>query len=151
MTGYCDVFDVITCNDVIEHVTDPGIAIKHVASMLRNGGIAYFEIPNRDDVSAVIADGHYQLFGITQLEHDLAAQYYGAHAPGVRYGVEHYLRLPEYRALFDQAGLSLELHRDAATTRSSMRYAVRSAICGLPFQRSCLLFRCKSVPTSRPW
>ena len=108
------MFDVITCNDVIEHVSDPEIAIEHIGSMLRPGGLAYFEIPNRDAVSAVIADGHYQLFGITQLDREMAGQYYAAHAPGTRYGVEYYLRLPEYRALFERAGLSMELRPDAS-------------------------------------
>ena len=108
------MFDVITCNDVIEHVSDPAIAIEHIGSMLRSGGLAYFEIPNRDAVSAVISDGHYQLFGITQLDREMAGHYYAAHAPGTRYGVEHYLRLPEYRALFERAGLSMELRPDAS-------------------------------------
>lgn len=111
-------FDVITCNDVIEHVTDPAIAISHVAAMLRPGGLAYFEIPNKDEVNFVLADGHYQLFGITQLDRDRAYRYYEAHAPGIRYGVEHYLQLYEYRELFERSGLSMELRVDPTLIRS---------------------------------
>ena len=102
-------FDVITCNDVIEHVSEPEVAIRHIAAMLRRGGVAYFEIPNRDYVSFVSADGHYELFGITQLDHADAAAYFAAHAPGVRYSVGHYLRLPQYRAMFDAAGLEMHM------------------------------------------
>jgi GT2 family glycosyltransferase/2-polyprenyl-3-methyl-5-hydroxy-6-metoxy-1,4-benzoquinol methylase len=102
-------FDIITCNDVIEHVSDPATALRNMSQMLSPGGIAYLEIPNRDAASSVLRDGHYQLFGITQLDREHAAVYYSAHAPGVPYGVEHYLSLPEYRALLDAAGLEMEL------------------------------------------
>lgn len=112
------VFHVITCNDVIEHVADPAIAIVHIASMLKRGGLAYFEIPNRDYVSFVVEDGHYQQFGITQLDHEEAAAYYDAVAPGVAYGVAHYLRLPEYQALFGRAGLELQMLPNPPTART---------------------------------
>lgn len=126
VAGFWTAFDVISCNDVIEHVRDPAVTIAHIASMLRPGGLAYFEIPNRDDVAAVMADGHYQLFGITQLDRETAQRYYAAHAPGVPYGVEHYLRLDEYRALFDAAGLSMELVPDPAAMRAPE--AIRGAL-----------------------
>lgn len=113
-----EAFDVITCNDVIEHVSDPRIAIRHIGTMLRPGGLAYFEIPNRDEVSAVISDGHYQLFGITQLDAAQAARYFEAHAPGTPYGVGHYLTLDEYRALFTEAGLVMEDRTDPAMVRT---------------------------------
>ncbi len=138
-----EMFDVITCNDVIEHVTNPAVAIRHIESMLRPGGLAYFEIPNRDEVSAVVADGHYQLFGITQLDRELAYRYFEAHAPGVRYGVEHYLQLPEYRALFEQAGLSMELRLDAASMRS-----IESIRAPLAELRHSLAARLDGVPAS---
>ncbi len=102
-------FDIITCNDVIEHVSDPATAFEHIALLLNEGGVAYFEIPNRDAAPFVLSDGHYQLFGITQLDKADAADYFSAHAPGVPYTVEHYLRLPEYRELMGRVGLSLEV------------------------------------------
>jgi glycosyltransferase involved in cell wall biosynthesis/2-polyprenyl-3-methyl-5-hydroxy-6-metoxy-1,4-benzoquinol methylase len=102
---FLDGFDVITCNDVIEHVTSPAAAIRHIAEMLREGGLAYFEIPNRDAWASVVSDGRYQLFGITQLDRYDAGAYFAAQAPGVPYGVEHYLPLADYLALFVAAGL----------------------------------------------
>ena len=132
ITNYDDIvafegrFDIVTCNDVIEHVKDPAMTIKHIAAVLAKDGIAYFEIPNRDSAEFVISDGHYQLFGITQLERMDAELYYSHQSPGKPYGVEYYLRLPEYRSLFDAAGFDIELMDETlaglslAQTRSSV-------------------------------
>jgi 2-polyprenyl-3-methyl-5-hydroxy-6-metoxy-1,4-benzoquinol methylase len=109
VASFARSFDVITCNDVIEHVDDPDVTIGHVAAMLRPGGLAYFEIPNRDAAAFVACDGHYQLYGITQLDREDATRYFAAHSPGVPYGVAHYLRLPEYRALFAAHGLAVDV------------------------------------------
>jgi len=109
IVGFENRFDIVTCNDVIEHVSDPALAFKHISTMLVDGGMAYFDIPNRDAAPFVLQDGHYQLFGITQLDHDEAKAYYAAHAPGNAYTVGHYLRLPEYRRLMDAAGLEMEI------------------------------------------
>lgn len=138
-----EMFDVICCNDVIEHVRDPAIAIRHIASMLRPGGLAYFEIPNRDAVGAVLADGHYQLFGITQLDREAAGRYYAGHAPGVPYGVEHYLRLPEYQRLFEAAGMVMALVPDAAAAQPQA--TVREALAAL---REALPSKLDSVPSA---
>ncbi|MFH0994524.1 MAG: methyltransferase domain-containing protein [Pseudomonadota bacterium] len=109
IAGFEAGYDIITCNDVIEHVDDPADAFKHIALMLAEGGVAYFEIPNRDAAAAVFRDGHYQLFGITQLDFEDASAYYAAYAPDKPYGVKHYFRLPEYRAMLEAAGLELEI------------------------------------------
>ena len=138
-----EMFDVICRNDVIEHVRDPAIAIRHIASMLRPGGLAYFEIPNRDAVGAVLADGHYQLFGITQLDREAAGRYYAGHAPGVPYGVEHYLRLPEYQRLFEAAGMVMALVPDAAAAQPQA--TVREALAAL---REALPSKLDSVPSA---
>lgn len=67
-------FDVITCNDVIEHVSDPAQVISRMVRLLRPGGVLFMEIPNRDCIEAVIQDGHYQIFGLTHLERSAAAR-----------------------------------------------------------------------------
>lgn len=66
-------FDLITCNDVIEHVQDARAAISIMASMLRPGGTLFMEIPNKDCIESVRSDGHYQVFGPTLLERNAAA------------------------------------------------------------------------------
>lgn len=68
-------FDVITCNDVIEHVQDPERVIRVMAGMLRPGGTLFMEVPNKDCIEAVTSDGHFRVFGLTQLERGSARQY----------------------------------------------------------------------------
>lgn len=109
LADFRGAFDIVTANDVIEHVDEPALLLRNIADVLRPGGIAYFEIPNRHAAAFVREDGHYKLFGITLLGHAEAKRYYSLHAPGVAYGVGHYLELPEYERLFAGAGLRFEL------------------------------------------
>ena len=74
--SYLGTFDVITCNDVIEHVQNPEVALNRLAQLLNPGGVRYMEIPNKDALSFVEADGHFKIFGINLLDHFAAAQYY---------------------------------------------------------------------------
>lgn len=68
-------FDVITCNDVIEHVNDPILAISRISELLKPEGVAFFEIPNAKSINHVTKDGHYNLFGINLLPHHSAASF----------------------------------------------------------------------------
>ena len=47
ISALLDRFDIITCNDVVEHVLDAPAMLRNVQGMLRAGGVAYFEIPER--------------------------------------------------------------------------------------------------------
>lgn len=69
-------YDVITCNDVIEHVADADTALRKMIGLLNPGGLLQMEIPNKDCIDFVISDGHFQLFGIAQLRRDDAAAYH---------------------------------------------------------------------------
>ena len=72
-------FDLITCNDVIEHVDDPQLAIHKMCELVNEKGCICFEVPNKDAIPFVKADGHFLIFGITQLPRDEAAEYYAAY------------------------------------------------------------------------
>jgi len=72
-------FDLITCNDVIEHVDDPALAIQKMTSLANEDGCISFEVPNRDAIQFVKSDGHFLIFGITQLAKNDAAEYYSAY------------------------------------------------------------------------
>jgi polysaccharide pyruvyl transferase CsaB len=109
LNEFGDSFDVITCNDVIEHVEDPQLLLANLAAMLRSDGLVYFEIPNRYAPRHVMRDGHYQLFGITLLDYPEARDYYAQHAPGAPYTTRHYLSLDQYAEMFAREGMQLEI------------------------------------------
>ena len=69
-------FDIITCNDAVEHVNNPGQALEHIASLLNENGLVYLEIPNKFSSSFIRSDGHYRLFGITLLSKSMADRYF---------------------------------------------------------------------------
>jgi 2-polyprenyl-3-methyl-5-hydroxy-6-metoxy-1,4-benzoquinol methylase len=101
-------FDVVLCNDVIEHVVDPALCAANLASVLKRGGKVFLEIPNGSAVDFMHRDGHYGLFGITLLGRQQAELWWRLHFSD-RYGVEHYAPLSYYLGIFSSAGISLRL------------------------------------------
>jgi len=101
--------DVATCNDVIEHVDSPPALTRTIADLLAPNGLCYLEIPNAWLPAYVQSDGHFQLFGITQLDYDDAKRYWEARHPGLSYPNVLYFPLEEYERLFREAGLSMEV------------------------------------------
>lgn len=99
-------FDIVLCNDVIEHVTDPARCASNLASVLRRGGRVFLEIPNGSAAEFMHRDGHYGLFGITLLGREPAERWWRLHFND-RYGVEHYAPLAYYLQIFSAAGISL--------------------------------------------
>lgn len=88
-------FDVISCNDVIEHVNDVDLSLKNMANMLNPGGILLIQVPNKDYVDFINNDSHYNLFGITLLRHPEAEEYHrmtfgDKYTVGEYYEYEHY-------------------------------------------------------------
>jgi len=71
-------FDVITCNDVIEHVDDPALAIQRMSALVNDDGCLFLKVPNKDHIAFVKSDGHFKIFGLTQLLKNNAADYYAA-------------------------------------------------------------------------
>lgn len=109
LAEYCNRADIITCNDVIEHVSDPYLLLNNISLMLRKNGIAYFEIPNRHNPIYVKSDGHFGLFGITLLNYIEAKKHYELMRPGSSYSVSYYLELDQYEFMFDKLGFEIEI------------------------------------------
>lgn len=73
---YEEKYDVITCNDVIEHVMEPRRAIMKMSDMLDDDGVMYLVVPNARSWDHVVRDGHYGAFGMNLLDHYAAREYY---------------------------------------------------------------------------
>ncbi|HMZ07545.1 MAG TPA: class I SAM-dependent methyltransferase [Anaerolineales bacterium] len=101
-------FDVITCNDVIEHVDNVDLAIKNMTNMLNPSGILILQIPNKDYVESISHDSHYNVFGITLLRHAEAEQYHKM-AFGDAYTVGEYYEFEHYRDQLTQYGCEVTL------------------------------------------
>lgn len=69
-------FDVITCQDVLEHVMDPTLMIQTMCSMLRPGGVIFVQVPNKWGAQQLMSDHHYALTGITALSRNQAIEYW---------------------------------------------------------------------------
>lgn len=101
-------FDVVLCNDVIEHVVDPVRCAHNLASVMKRGGKVFLEIPNGSAVDFMRKDGHYGLFGLTLLGRQDAERWWRLHYHDI-YGVEHYAPLSYYLGIFSASGISLRL------------------------------------------
>jgi SAM-dependent methyltransferase len=101
-------FDVITCIDVIEHVLDVEAALQNMVGLLEPGGLLLLEIPNKDSLNFVAADGHFGLWGITQLGRRDAIEYHRAFF-GFDYDVGDYFELDHYRRILATLGCATSL------------------------------------------
>lgn len=100
-------FDIITCNDLIEHVEDVRATLNNIALLLKPGGLLYLQIPNACSVGQVLKDGHYGLFGITLLSRQDAIRYFGESVYNDSYGVGHFHRLDEYLGMLASHRITL--------------------------------------------
>lgn len=98
-------FDLITCMDVIEHVLDVPKAMENLAGLLNPGGALLLEIPNKDSIAFVTSDGHFNLFGITQLPRNDAIEYHKANF-SFDYDVGYYRPLDFYVRFFESKGFN---------------------------------------------
>lgn len=101
-------FDVITMIDVIEHVPDVPKTVRNVVELLNPGGLLLIEVPNKDGLVAVAHDGHFNLFGITQLPRLDAIQYHKAFF-AFEYDVGDYYRLDFYLRQLAENGCQSQL------------------------------------------
>lgn len=83
-------FDLITCNDVIEHVTDPEECMRKICRILKPGGAAYVASPNKLSIRNINADVHFQRFGLTLLD------YFRARAAYVMYSDYPYYTVSDF-------------------------------------------------------
>lgn len=104
-------FDIIVCNDVIEHVDEPRKAIEIMSKLLNPGGYIYMQIPNHFALSHLIADGHYLLFGITLLPYQFAKEYYYGTPKykNEQYTVAYWKSYAFYKNYFQKNGINLNL------------------------------------------
>ncbi len=103
-------FDIVFCNDVLEHVQDLDSTARNLAGLLKPKGRLFLEIPNGLAITYIESDGHYKLPGITLLDHAEAERWFRAFYED-QYGYNTYFYAPVdyYLALFSRTGVTLRL------------------------------------------
>ena len=104
-----NTFNVIVCNDVIEHVLDPVELAEEISRILKKDGILHLTAPNKFSLLDIYRDGHYGLFGVVLLPRAFAKIY----VTKIRKREKEYTvgYIPTYRYLkkvFRNAGMILE-------------------------------------------
>jgi 2-polyprenyl-3-methyl-5-hydroxy-6-metoxy-1,4-benzoquinol methylase len=61
-------FDIITVDNVLEHVDSPSVVISRLQPLLSRNGIIYLIIPNSHSIETVQSDPHYRQFGLSLLD-----------------------------------------------------------------------------------
>ena len=103
-------FDIVFCNDVLEHVQDLDASADHLARLLKPKGRLFLEIPNGMALSYIESDGHYKLPGITLLDHAEAEQWFQAfYGDQYPYNTYFYAPVDYYLALFSRNLIPLRL------------------------------------------
>lgn len=102
-------FDAIVCQDVLEHVEDPGAAIAALGGLLRPGGTIFVQVPNKYSAEYILSDHHYGLPGISLLARPQSIAYWqAAYQQKPEHYTVGYLRTEKYyRHAFARAGVKL--------------------------------------------
>jgi SAM-dependent methyltransferase len=102
-------YDIILAQDVIEHVSDPSAAIKHISQLLRPGGVVFIHVGNKFSPGQLMGDHHYHLPGITMLSRPQAIEYFHTRLgqPKENYAVGHWREEKYYRNVFRRNGVTL--------------------------------------------
>lgn len=108
-------FDVVYCYSTLEHLADPGRAVREMLRVLRPGGRLYVHTPNR----WACFEGHYKVFWLPGLPRPLSAAYLALRGrPTAFLGTLRLLTLGECRALVEAAGGRISRILDDARGRA---------------------------------
>nr|WP_315481652.1 class I SAM-dependent methyltransferase [uncultured Undibacterium sp.] len=120
-------FDLITINDVIEHLPNPIGAFNTLASMLNPGGMLGIYAPNGKSIFYAASDPHNRVFGSSILSGPLAKSYVQAMLKSTGYGLGEYFGLCEFRDLCARNGLSFrhKPHDGGERAENAMDYLAK--------------------------
>jgi len=101
-------FDLITVNDVIEHLPDPLGAFKRLSEALNPGGVLAIYAPNGNSVFNVAADPHHKVCGSSYMPRSLAKGYVQAYLKSPSYSLGEYVSLQTFQDLAQRHGLTFK-------------------------------------------
>jgi 2-polyprenyl-3-methyl-5-hydroxy-6-metoxy-1,4-benzoquinol methylase len=117
-------YDLITCNDVIEHVSDPAACIHKICRLLKPGGAAYVASPNKLSIPNVQSDVHFQCFGLTLLDYFRARAAHAMYTGSPNYEVSDFYEPEWYVNTAKSAGTEAEIVYDDSAIASDAPTAI---------------------------
>ncbi|MBS7249337.1 MAG: class I SAM-dependent methyltransferase [Candidatus Freyarchaeota archaeon] len=102
-----ETFDIVSCNDVIEHVEDAEKCVKEISRVLKPRGLVYVTCPNRIAPIIVMRDGHYALPLESLLPRKLADIYVRAMGRAQKTYVPFQPTFPKMIHVFKKEGIKL--------------------------------------------
>lgn len=107
-------FDTIFCNDVLEHVKDPVLAVKHICKLLSNkrDAFAYVNLRNYQNPENIVHEPHYDMPGMVLLPYEVAKEYYASCSRDnvLQYEVYHWKSFFDYKKMFQSFGKKCEFY-----------------------------------------
>jgi len=117
-------FDIVTCQDVLEHVMDPETVIASMCAMVKPGGIIYMQVPNKWGLGQLVADHHFSLPGLTALAREQSREYWAKviGRPAESYDVGFLKTARWYGAIFRRYGVQIQLLDTGSTFENVLAY-----------------------------
>jgi 2-polyprenyl-3-methyl-5-hydroxy-6-metoxy-1,4-benzoquinol methylase len=103
------LFDVVTCDNVIEHVPWPHVLVAHLRRLLKPDGVLYLTAPNAFSFGQIRSECHYGQPGLSLLSPIDGRSYLKAALGSDSYDVSDYFTADGYLALFARFGLFAKL------------------------------------------
>jgi SAM-dependent methyltransferase len=98
-------FDLVVCQDVVEHVPRVILLAEEIGRVLKPGGLLYLTAPNRLAPYNILHDPHFNLFGVSLMPRWLASWYVvRVRRRLARYDVEQLPTLPFLERTFSRHG-----------------------------------------------
>lgn len=101
-------FDLITINDVFEHLLNPVGAFNILSKMLNPGGVLGIYAPNGKSIFYVNSDPHNRVFAASALPYFLAKPYVQSMLNASGYGLGEYYSLDQFEDLCKRNGLNFK-------------------------------------------
>ena len=102
-------FDIVVCNDVMEHVPSPDLLFSEIHRILKQKGVVFFSTHNRYSPRWFFSDPHFGLFGLTFF-HRMIGKFYVTKIRKMtkNYDIWYFLSY----AFFHRTGKKLNMHEE---------------------------------------
>ncbi|MGC2063330.1 MAG: methyltransferase domain-containing protein [Thermodesulfovibrionales bacterium] len=106
--GHLGSFDIIFCNDVLEHVVNPAEVVEKICLLMKDlpGAFTFVNLRNFQNPRNVLHEPHYDMPCLSLLPYELAVQYYNCcrQDTALAYEVRQWDTFENYRAMFEVHG-----------------------------------------------